>query len=211
MGNLIKPGDRFGRLVVTGLSCGTDIHHNRLFPVLCDCGNTKVVSSPQLKRSKTRSCGCLARELMTGNRYAATHGKSHLPEFKTWEGMIQRCTNSNDKGYFRYGGRGIKVCDRWLNSFENFLADMGLKPGPKYSIDREDNNGNYEPGNCRWATIQEQCRNRSSNKLVEFDGRTKSVQEWADEKGLNHSALSHRLRLGWSVERALNTPLRIRN
>jgi len=105
----------------------------------------------------------------TGNKYAETHGKSKTSEYKAWQDMKYRCYNPNNKDYPNYGGRGIAVCDRWLESFDNFLEDMGRKPGIKYSLDKIDNDGNYEPGNCRWATQKEQGYNKSTTKLTETD------------------------------------------
>ena len=118
--------------------------------------------------------------------------------------MKTRCSNPNDKHFDEYGGRGIKVCDRWLNSFENFLADMGEKPSPSHSIDRIKVNGNYEPGNCRWATPEEQARNKRDNRLVTYHNETKCVTEWARELGVWHGVLIKRLNSGMSVEQAFD-------
>ncbi|MDE1138152.1 MAG: hypothetical protein PW999_00565 [Paraburkholderia tropica] len=120
--------------------------------------------------------------------------------------MRSRCTNPGDISYQRYGARGISVCERWDN-FENFLADMGPRPTNSHSLEREDNNGNYEPGNCRWATAIEQSRNTRRNRMLTFDGRTQCVAKWADEIGIHRLTLQRRLRLGWSVEKTLSTPL----
>lgn len=128
--------------------------------------------------------------------------------------MINRCRNARSPYYHLYGGRGIKVCERWKgkNGFLNFLQDMGRRPSPKHSIDRIDNNGNYEPGNCRWATRIEQNRNRRDNRLVTFNGQTKCIAEWCDETGLPEKSVRARLwLLGWSVEDALTTPIRALN
>jgi hypothetical protein len=121
--------------------------------------------------------------------------------------MIQRCTNSNYTYYKDYGGRGIKVCDRWLNSFEDFLADM--REAPKgLSLDRIDNNGDYTPENCRWATIKEQCNNTRCNHLLTYNGKTQSISQWANELGTKWITLYKRINTyGWSVDRALSTPV----
>jgi len=122
--------------------------------------------------------------------------------------MRSRCNNPNDQSYPRYGGRGISVCERW-DRFEVFLADMGKRPAPGYSLDRTDNNGNYEPGNCHWATKTDQARNRRSNRRLTHDGRTMTLAEWAHAVALNQNTISRRIdRLGWSVARALTTPVR---
>lgn len=129
----------------------------------CNCGKEIVVESYQLTTGGTKSCGCLRVENFVG--MSTKHGMRKAPEYNSWDAMIQRCCNPNTKRYHYYGGRGITVCERWRNSFENFYADMGPKPTPKHSIDRINNDGNYEPGNCRWATQSEQNFNtRRSGK-----------------------------------------------
>lgn len=172
----------------------------------CDCGQEREVIGSNLRSNGSLSCGCLAREL-TGQR-ATKHGGFGTPEYEIWHGMIQRCHNSNCKDFPRYGGRGIVVCEKWRSSFAAFLEDMGPRPSPQYSVDRERVNGNYEPGNCRWATVKQQQRNRRSNRLVMVDGKEVTVTEAAELHGLPKSALFIRLKNGWPLDRALNTPLR---
>ncbi len=122
--------------------------------------------------------------------------------------MIKRCGNPNTKQYADYGGRGITVCERWKTSFENFLADMGVKPSPTHSIDRFPNNdGNYEPGNCRWATRAEQCLNRRNNRLISHNNETLPLTVWSDRMGIKREVIADRLNRGWSVFDALTTPL----
>jgi hypothetical protein len=145
-------------------------------------------------------------------RFERTHGesdhngKSATPEFRAWSRMIGRCTCKSNKDYHRYGGRGIRVCDRWINSYENFLADMGRKPTLGHSLDRADNNKGYEPGNCRWATQREQCNNRRSNRLITHNGETHSITEWSRRTGLDRSCISGRINQGWPVDKALTIP-----
>ncbi len=127
-----------------------------------------------------------------------------MPEYKVWEGMIQRCTNPKAYRFDAYGGRGITVCERWRD-FGNFLADMGSRPGRKHRIERKNNSGNYEPSNCCWATQKRQMRNTRANHLVTFRGETLCVIEWAERLGINYNTLRKRLRK-WSVDRALTTP-----
>ena len=148
----VAPGERYGRLIVT-VYAGNNRHQQRQYAVRCDCGTEKVVTGFQLTQGSTQSCGCLHRERF----HSRTHGKTGTPEHRCWKNMMQRCGDRNSDDWERYGGRGITVCERW-HTFANFLADMGPRPGPGYSIDRIDPAGSYEPGNCRWLTISENSR-----------------------------------------------------
>ena len=145
-----------------------------------------------------------------GPRQRHGQGTSKGPywsEYNIWRQMRQRCLNPARKEFHLWGGRGITICERWLNSFLNFLADMGPRPSPRHSLDRwSDPNGNYEPGNCRWATAEEQSSNSRRVRLVTFGGETKCLQHWAKHFGLNPSTLNHRLKIGWSFEQAISTP-----
>jgi hypothetical protein len=136
------------------------------------------------------------------------HGMFGTPEYICWSGMIQRCTNPNDRGYVNYGARGIMVCDPWRVSFENFFADMGTRPSPGHSIDRIDVNGNYEPSNCRWATAKEQLRNTRFNRMITARGKTMCLASWCDISPVSRSLIKARLKLGWSTESAIFTPKR---
>jgi hypothetical protein len=173
----------------------------------CDCGTRKEIGVQELKQGDTTSCGCFARKQSSGR--FKTHGHSvnrkSSKTYEAWRSMRKRCYLPKAKGYERYGGRGITVCERWRNSFEAFLADMGEAPA-NASLDRfPDQNGNYEPGNCRWATAVQQQRNMGSNRLLEFGGRTQCLAAWAEELGFKREIIRERLRRGWSVERALTT------
>lgn len=134
------------------------------------------------------------------------HGLSASSEYKIWTGMRQRCENPKHIKYKRYGGRWITVCERW-KLFDNFLADMGFRPNICLSIERVNNNGNYEPGNCKWATRKEQQRNMASNHLIEFNGRSMTLVAWAEEVGLKPSVIHGRIWMGWTIKETLTTPL----
>lgn len=173
-------GKQFGLLTVIERA-GRNKHRRALWLCKCKCGNNKVITGAGLTRGNTNSCGCSSRNL--ASEKITTHGnagkgKNRSTEYHTWSNMIQRCGNSNSKYYDIYGGRGISVCERWSNSFEDFLEDMGKKPSLKHSIDRIDVNGNYEPNNCKWSTQIEQMRNirvrnKSGVKGVYFDDTSK--------------------------------------
>lgn len=161
----------------------------RLWECECKCGKMLLRKRHDIKLGRgCASCGSSLR----------THGLSHLPEAKVLSGMIKRCTNPKCNQYKDYGGRGIVVCDEWYNSFPAFLNDVGPRPSPKHTIERINNNGNYEPGNCRWATQLEQQHNRRSNRLITHNGETKCVAEWAISCGLRYMTLIGRLNRGWT-------------
>jgi hypothetical protein len=141
-----------------------------------------------------------------GCKHLVTHGQSKTPTWRTWAGMRNRCNNPNNQKYPAYGGKGIKVCERW-GSFENFVADMGERPSPKHSIDRIDNTGHYTPENCRWATPTEQANNKSTNRCVTFLGESLTVAEWSRRTGIPYFTLMYRIKAGWSAERALTEPV----
>lgn len=169
----------------------------------------------------TKTCACGARKSfyavhcakcrwdITGRDESPKNTpKRRSPEYRAWKAMKQRCGNPNNHKFNIYGARGIRVCERWRDSFETFLADMGQRPHGT-SIDRIDNDGNYEPANCRWATPRQQMRNRSNTRLITYDGRTLSLAEWARATGLTEAGIRIRIdRRGWSVAEALTKPLR---
>jgi hypothetical protein len=200
-------GERFGVLTVTARAASKN--GRAAWSCNCDCGATAVVVGQHLRRKAVTSCGCQmkARAARMGNANR-THGKTDASEFRTWVAMISRCTNPKDFRYKRYGGRGIKVCAAWAESFETFLHDVGPAPFPGAELDRERNNEGYEPGNCRWVTSKVNNNNRSNNRLIEHCGRTQSMTLWAEEVGLNPATLRARLEAGWSTEDALTRPMR---
>lgn len=177
--------------------------------VRCECGNERVVPGAALVSGNTKSCGCLQRDrasMVSRTPGLARPAKSY-PEYTVWCAMVQRCTNCKDDAFINYGGRGIKVCDRWRNSFADFLADMGERPSAAHSIERLNNDGHYEPNNVLWATVVRQANNKRSNVRVAYLGRTQTVAEWCRELGLRPFTVYNRLNhCGWSPERALTTP-----
>lgn len=173
---------------------------------MCDCGRPTVVTASNLKSGRTQSCGCIARE--RASRQLKTHGMSRTPEYFAWSQMRARCRDKKHQAYKDYGGRGIYVCPEWDRGFAAFLRDMGTRPTPKHSLDRIDNDGPYAPGNVQWATMTNQHNNRRRNRHLELNGERHTVAEWAKLKGLTKTALYQRLENGWTLEKALTTPVR---
>lgn len=169
-------GERFGRLVVISRAPNKKGSKNSQWFCKCDCGSTSIHRSDVLRVGYANSCGCLARE--TARALLTTHGLSKTSEHSIWHAMRKRCLDKNHPTYQRYGAKGITVCDRWKDSFENFYADMGQRPSKRHSLDRIDNKGHYTPENCRWATPEMQGRNRSNNKIVTIDGVSFTVKDW---------------------------------
>lgn len=196
-------GHRYGRLTVIRESPNRGTPKRVRWVCRCDCGNETTVSGNAMRRGNTRSCGCLISEGV--RRRSTTHGMSRAPEFWVWSAMRNRTTNPNDRNWKHYGGRGIGICERWL-TFENFYADMGLRPSAKHTIERKDNDGPYSPENCCWILMSAQALNKRNARLLEYDGRIQHLIEWARETGLNSSDILYRLKAGWSVEKALTTP-----
>lgn len=180
----------------------------------CTCGVEKELWTGNVRSGDTRSCGCLLRETAAARqlKHGAARRHQQRIEWHAWNRMRQRCYNPRDRVYRHYGGRGIIVCARWLASFADFLSDVGPRPSPAHSLDRyPDNDGNYEPGNVRWATGKEQARNKRSNLMLTHAGRTQLLVVWAEEIGIPAAVIRERLsRYGWSVEKALTTPRTIR-
>lgn len=219
MGKLIDlTGQRFGRLVVIERKETATSGHAKWL-CLCDCGNTKNVTSNQLRSHRgTKSCGCLQRERASHANLNKDHsdfkektkiGAEHKRLHQTWRDMINRCTNTNNRRFYAYGERGIQVCEEWLNSFLAF-KEWAIATGytDELTLDRIDVNRNYEPSNCRWATLKEQNNNRTNNRIVKYKGESMTLHQLADRTGLNYKTLWCRVQYGWSIEDAVERPLR---
>lgn len=201
-------GQRFGRLVAKCYS-GNRHHGKLLWLCQCDCGNTCEVNANHLAGRGAKSCGCLNREssAKTGKNNA-THGMKRTPEYRSWIAMKTRCLNKHAGNYQDYGGRGISIFPEWIVSFEAFFAHMGPKPSQDMSIERIDVNGNYEPGNVKWGTLEEQNNNRRDNRRMTAFGETMTISQWARRFGLKSHIIYQRLNRGWSIEQTLKTPVK---
>lgn len=202
-------GERIGRWTVVRF----DRMHGEMSRWICrcDCGTERSVLQGSLVMGTTGSCGCLKSENVSAatRRRVTTHGMSKTKEYHIWHRMLRRCFDPSDPAYHNYGGRGITVCPEWATSFEAFITHVGPRPSLRHSIDRyPNNNGNYEPGNVRWATTQQQNRNRRDNRFISHSGRTLTATEWAELSGIKPGTILRRLRAGWSGELAITTPVR---
>lgn len=174
---------------------------------VCDCGKETVVLKQYVTSGHTKSCGCYHQEKMKKG-LRLKHGMTGTYIYNSYNSMLQRCNNPNFKEYYLYGGKGVKVCGRWLEGFENFFADMGGRPEGK-TLDRRNSNGNYEPSNCRWATPTEQANNTSRNHVIKFYGLKKTLTQWSRMINIPQPTLRRRLNnYRWSIQRALTTPVR---
>ena len=192
-------GLRFVHLVVTERA-GADKHGHVMWLCQCDCGNQKVVKGHKLLSGDYKSCGCMHRKY--------SHGHSDTRLYHIWRTMKARCVDPNSHKYHAYGGRGITICEEWLNSFEAFY-DWAMSNGYRenLSIDRINNDGSYCPENCRWATAKEQANNTRNNRLLIYNGESHTISEWADITGISAKAIYRRLGRGWNAAKTLTTPL----
>jgi hypothetical protein len=199
-------GKKFERLLVVSFA-GRTKHNKIAWNCICDCGTKTINTSNKLiGNDGPKSCGCFRRE--RSKQQTTIHGNSYVPGYKCWKDMIDRCHNKNCSAYEYYGYRGIAVCDRWRCSFENFLQDMGMRPD-NHSIERINNDGNYEPENCRWATMKEQASNRRKAKprakiVIEFNGMQKTIPEWSEYLNVPVGTIWCRRSRGYSVEQVLS-------
>ena len=200
-GNLIDlTGQRFGRLVALRLS-EKRVDKEPMWDCQCDCGNVVTVRGKCLRRGETKSCGCYGREVSSkhGKEMLTKHGWYGTRPYKIWCMMKARCTNQNAPNYKLYGGRGITICDEWIDDPKAF-CEWAVANGYKdnLTIDRIDTNGNYEPSNCRWVTNIQQQRNKRNNVTLTYNGETKCITEWAEMYGITRSKIYQRIRSGWS-------------
>lgn len=201
-----ESGNIYSRLKVIGYA-GRNDRNEAMWKCICSCGNEAYVSGPKLRKGHTKSCGCLARDVTTQKN--TTHGMNNQALYSLWAGIKARCTNPGHSSYKNYGGRGIKMCERWLNDFPSFAHDMGPRPDGA-SIDRIDPNGNYEPGNCRWATAKEQANNKRDNHMLTHQGKTQTISQWAEETGIPYTTICNRInRRHWPVADALDKSKRL--
>ena len=190
-------GQRFGRLKVLSFS---KMDNGSIWNCLCDCGKHITIKGCYLTSGNTRSCGCLIKDFPNYK----THGMTLSREYQSWGHMLQRCCNPNHKYYFNYGGRGVKVCARWRNSFALFFKDMGKRP-QNMSIERKNNKGNYTPKNCVWATRIEQGANKRNNHFLTVKGVKRTVSQWSRITGINYTTLLMRIKYGWSDKKVVTT------
>lgn len=188
---------RFGRFLA--IEYAYSVKYQRVWKCRCDCGKIHFVEASQLRCGEIKSCGCSR----------VVHGLARSSTYKTWQAMKTRCEDISFRDYPLYGGRGIRVCKKWHN-FINFFADMGERPTPKHSLERINNDKGYSPSNCKWATWDEQARNKRNNVKHTYKGVTKLILDWATEHGMSKGVLDWRLKKGWDFYRALNTPVATR-
>jgi hypothetical protein len=206
---ILNLGDRFGRLVYFAEAEYRASNRNRRVRARCDCGEIGEYFLLSLRTGETKSCGCIQRNgEQTYKTHGHTRGRKFSPEYHSWASMLTRCTNHKSSHYADYGGRGITVCDRWVESFDNFLADMGPRPAGM-TLERRRVNEGYSADNCEWATIKRQSNNKRDNTFLEYAGKRQTVAEWSEETGLAYNTIIARIhRLKWLAEKALTTPPR---
>lgn len=204
-------GSKYGKLTI--VSYDTKKGSNHYVNCKCDCGNTKSISLYSVKSGRTKSCGCIRKELFKKNKKdkkdLTTHGQTGTRLYSIHRSMKNRCYRKNNNSYHSYGGKGIKICDEWLDDFMNFYNwayDNGYDD--TLTIDRTDNNGNYEPNNCRWVTKAEQHNNTSRNINITYNGETKTLKQWSESVGINYPSLMSRYKNGWSIEDMLTKTVR---
>jgi hypothetical protein len=204
-------GLSFGRWTVLSL-CQTNKTRTR-WNCRCNCGTERIIAGYRLLGEESKSCGCWQREktgiISTTHGETRTHTKKETPEYTSWRGMKSRCLNKNSENYYKYGAKGVSICESWMH-YENFLRDMGRRPSALHSIDRIDNRGNYEPSNCRWSTPKEQAENRRSSIKITIGDETLPASRWESRMGLKPKLIAKRIWAGWNPIKAVLTPVRKR-
>lgn len=191
------------RLKQIGASFRSGVKSKRKAVFECICGVRVIACVTAVRRGRTKSCGCISKELL--EQRCTTHGMSSTTLYRVWRSMHSRCSNAKQISFANYGQRGITVCQEW-SSFERFVSDMGI-PAPGMTIDRIDPNEGYSKQNCRWADWKTQQRNRRNNRIITYQGRSQCIAAWAEEFGMPTHSLHQRLKRGWSIDKALTTPL----
>lgn len=203
-------GRRFGRLVVQELEGRRPRANGKsvlIWRCSCDCGQEAVVAGTLLRRGETKSCGCAFLEASRTGTHGYARTKKASDEYQVWCAIKARCTNEKSIGYKNYGARGITIAPEWLSDFPAFFEHVGQRPSPQHSIDRIDNSIGYHPGNVRWATRGEQSRNTRRNVWLVVDGERRTIKDWGGQYGISAQSIAARIRLGWSHEDAVKTPL----
>ena len=204
-------GSKFSKLTVIGVPYKSGKANRWHVECSCDCGKVCNIMCRLLTSGHTKSCGCLrVTAVKATGKSNAVHGKAHGTEWKTYYAMLDRCTKPEHKSFPRYGGRGITVCERWENSFENFLADMGDRPSGM-TLDRIDNSKGYSPENCRWVTAKQQCNNRHNNVIIDAFGLSLTLAQWSVKTGVHQGTIAKRIKDGWIKEKALTASPTPRN
>lgn len=191
---IYKSGDIVGTATFIEIA---DSKNGRRAIFKCKCGNSFETYISKVETGNIKGCGCW--KVQHGHTVGSKNGGKRSSEYMAWLNMIKRCYSKSNVAYHNYGGRGIVICERWLHSFENFISDMGLKPSKKHSIDRQDNDGNYEPDNCRWVLKKVQARNQRSNVFLTHNNETLCLSAWSEKIGIKNSNLWARLNRGWSI------------
>jgi len=207
----VKIGDKFGSLTVSGFSVAERKSGRKyvLVSCSCDCGGSHNTEEQNLRSGNTSRCRACYAVSVKGR--ATKHGHSpsvgnklEVSCYTRWQAMKARCNNPNDTRWSDYGGRGISVCQAWMESYDSFLSDMGLLPSLGHQIDRINNDGNYEPSNCRWVLRKENSNNKRNNHIITAFGKSKTLQQWADTYGIDSSTIRRRIKLGWNAENAVS-------
>jgi len=206
-------GKRFGRLTVIAFGekhrypCGS---LRWKWKCRCDCGKETIVDATTLRRGVSKSCGCLASETTRTRsfKHGCANRKNIVPEYYSWKAMTRRCRDQQDDNYYLYGARGINVCNEWMD-IRKFIADVGKRPSARHTLERIDNSIGYFPGNVKWALPKEQANNRRDNRVVEFNGKTQTIQKHCDDLGMRRGPVSSRLDRGWTVENTFSIPIKV--